>query len=94
MHALDAPCGRSRAHAARRCGNDPFHAGGYGFTLQGDHNVRPRRRAQGFAAALIRNLSSQDLNPYSRDATMGGGIGKVFTNGSTPADSVGTCVHA
>jgi len=23
------------------CGNDPYHAGGYGFTLQGDHNVRP-----------------------------------------------------
>ena len=30
----------ARAHACR-CGNDPYHAGGYGFTLQGDHNVRP-----------------------------------------------------
>ena len=33
--------GGSPARApARRCGNDPYHAGGYGFTLQGDHNVR------------------------------------------------------
>mmetsp|Transcript_10688 Transcript_10688/g.12494 ORF Transcript_10688/g.12494 Transcript_10688/m.12494 type:complete len:1506 (+) Transcript_10688:181-4698(+) len=38
------------------CGNDPYHAGGYGFTLQGDHT---------------------EGNPYSTDAIMVGGIGKV-----------------
>jgi hypothetical protein len=42
------------------CGNDPYHAGGYGFTLQGDHT---------------------EGNPFSPDAYMVGGIGKVKLQG-------------
>jgi hypothetical protein len=39
------------------CGNDPYHAGGFGFTAQGDHT---------------------EGNPFSEDAYMIGGIGKVI----------------
>jgi len=43
------------------CGNDPFAAGGYGFTLQGDHT---------------------EGNPWSPDAYMVGGIGKIKLQGT------------
>ena len=50
------------------CGNDPFSAGGYGFTVQGDHT---------------------EGNPYSADAYMVGGVGKVKLLGTSSTASPG-----
>ena len=41
-----------------------------------------------------RTFRPQDLNPFTRAATMGGGIGKVYANKTAPPDGIGTCVPA
>jgi hypothetical protein len=64
----------TRALLPARCGNDPYHAGGYGFTLQGDHNVRlraPRPRARAVprpqcarARKCMRSHASPCVRPF------------------------------
>ena len=90
--------------ARRRCGNDPYHAGGFGFTAHGEHIVRIPRllagnlfwRMCGRSAAsglgLKLQLPPQDGNPFSAAAYMTGGIGQVMLNGSssTPTGPAGS----
>ena len=66
------------------------------------HAAGRPQRACGLACARLFEEASltstalcpQDLNPFTRAATMGGGIGKVYATATVPPDGFGACVPA
>jgi len=66
------------------CGNDPFHAGGYGFTLEGDHHQGnpfvPYQLADNTAeAVLMGGIGKVKLEDGSGTSTKVLGLNTVFT---------------